>query len=85
MIDTSNWWFGKRVLIAPHWASRVSWDERKVYVDMSRQDIKNSPEWNSSAAIDREYEARLSDYYGRPVGSDRPEEAQRAHHAGRPE
>ncbi len=30
--------------------------------------IKNSPEWNPTAAINREYEARLYDYYGRPVG-----------------
>jgi hypothetical protein len=55
---------------------------------MSRQKIKNSPEWNANAAINREYEARLYDYYGRPVywaGSDRPEEAQLAHHSGRPE
>lgn len=67
VIDTSNWWFGKKVLVAPHWASRISWEERKVHVDLSRQAIKNSPEWNASAAVNREYEARLYDYYGRPV------------------
>jgi hypothetical protein len=67
VIDTSNWWFGKKVLVAPHWASRISWEERKVYVDLSRQTIKNSPEWNASAAVNREYEARLYDYHGRPV------------------
>lgn len=67
VIDTSNWWFGKKVLVAPHWASRISWEERKVHVDLSRQAIKNSPEWNASAAVNREYEVRLYDYYGRPV------------------
>ena len=67
VIDTSNWWFGKKALVAPHWASRVSWEERKVHVDLSRQTIKNSPEWNASAAVNREYEARLYDYYGRPL------------------
>ncbi len=75
VIDTSNWWFGKRVLVAPHWASGISWEERKVYVDMSREAIKKSPEWNPNAAVNREYEARLYDYYGRPVywsGSDLP-------------
>ncbi|HLY74748.1 MAG TPA: PRC-barrel domain-containing protein [Planctomycetota bacterium] len=66
-IDTSNWWFGKKVLVAPHWASSVSWEERKVHLDLSRQAIKNSPEWNAAAAINRGYEARLYDYYGRPV------------------
>ncbi len=67
VIDTSNWWIGKKVLVAPQWASRISWSENKVYVDLSRQAIKKSPEWNASAAVNREYEARLYDYYGRPM------------------
>jgi hypothetical protein len=67
VIDTSNWWFGKRVLVAPCWASRVSWDERKIFVDMSRAAIKNSPEWDGTAGINRVYEARLYDYYGHPA------------------
>ena len=67
MIDTSNWWFGKRVLVAPHWASSVSWEDRLVHVDLSRQEIQNSPEWSTSVLLNREYEARLYGYYGRPV------------------
>jgi len=67
VIDTSNWWFGKKALIAPQWATRISWEERKVYVDMSRQGVKQSPEWNPEAGVNREYESRLYDYYGRPL------------------
>jgi sporulation protein YlmC with PRC-barrel domain len=67
VVDAGNWFIGKKVLIAPHWASRVSWDERKVFLDMSRASIKASPEWDPDAAVNREYEARLYDYYGRPV------------------
>lgn len=67
VIDTRNWWPSKRVLIAPSWASRVSWDEGKVYVDLSRQAIKDSPEWLETAPINREFEVHLYDYYGRPV------------------
>jgi hypothetical protein len=66
-IDTSNWWLGKKVLIAPSWAQRIDWDEQKVYVDLSRETIKDSPEWNENEGVNREYEARLYDYYGRPV------------------
>jgi hypothetical protein len=85
VVDTSNWWFGKRVLVAPYWASRVSWEERKVYLDMSRQAIKDSPAWNADAGVNREYETRLYDYYGRPTywsPSDRPLGAERPHHSG---
>ncbi|HRG95288.1 MAG TPA: PRC-barrel domain-containing protein [Polyangiaceae bacterium] len=67
VIDTSNWWFGKKVLVAPHWANRISWEERKVHVDLFRHAVKGSPEWHASAAVVRDYEARLYDYYGRPA------------------
>ncbi len=84
-IDTSNWWFGKSVLVSPHWASRISWEESKVYVDMTRKAIKDSPEWNAAAPVNREYEARLYDYYGRPVywaDGESPYVAELAHPAG---
>ncbi len=86
VIDTSNWWFGKKVLVAPQWANRISSDEHKVHVDMSRQAIKSSPEWRPEAPINREYEARLYDYYGRPVYWDLTEpvrDEHRAEHHGR--
>ena len=34
---------------------------------MSRKAIRNSPEWDAARAVNREYEERLYDYYGRPV------------------
>ena len=67
VVDTSNWWFGKKVLISPQWAGNVSWENRKVYLDMPRQTIKESPEWDPSEAVNREYEVRLYDYHGRPA------------------
>lgn len=67
VIDTSNWWLGKKVIVAPHWASRVSWEERTVYLDLTQSEIKNSPEWDAASAVNREYETRLYDYYGRPA------------------
>ncbi len=82
VIDTSNWWFGKKVLVAPHWAHRISWPDRNVYVAMTREAIKSSPEWDEAAGVNREYEQRLYDYYGRAVdwGSEgQPSEAQPSH------
>ncbi|MEO8261528.1 MAG: PRC-barrel domain-containing protein [Pseudolysinimonas sp.] len=66
VIDTSSWWFGKRVVLSPHWANRVNWGERKVYVDMSRQSIKDGPEWTPTMGVHREFERRIHEYYGRP-------------------
>jgi hypothetical protein len=67
VVDTSNWWFGKKVLVAPLWATEISWEERKVHLDLSRQAIKDSPQWDAGIAINREYETHLYDYYGRPA------------------
>lgn len=67
VVDTKLWWFGKKVLIAPQWVDRVSWDSRTMHLGMTRQQIKDSPEWDPKAPINRAYEARLYDYYGRPA------------------
>ena len=85
VIDTSNWWFGKKVLVAPHWATRVSWQKGTVYIDMSRRAIQDSPEWHPPTAVDREYEERLYDHYGRAPYWVRPDSraaAQVTHHSG---
>lgn len=66
VVDTSNWWVSNEVLVAPRWANRISWLDKKVLVDLSRDTIKNCPRWDPTAPINREYETRLYDYYGRP-------------------
>ena len=68
VIGTSNWWPGKSVLVAPSWASRISWLDRKVYVDMTRAAIERSPEWSTTFPIQREYEELLHRHYGRIPG-----------------
>ena len=41
VIDTSNWWFGRKVLISPRKIRRVEWAEAKVYVDLTRDEIRS--------------------------------------------
>ena len=31
-VDTRNWWFGKKVLVSPHWIERVSRTDSKASV-----------------------------------------------------
>jgi len=64
IVDTHNWWPGKKVLISPQWIERVSWDERKVFVNLSRETIKQSPEY-SPESLNREYETGLHRHYDR--------------------
>jgi sporulation protein YlmC with PRC-barrel domain len=66
VVDTVNWWPGKKVVIAPQWIKDVSWTESRVYVDLSRERIKNAPEYDPTAIVDRGYEDKLYDYYKSP-------------------
>jgi hypothetical protein len=66
VIDTRKWWSGKKVLVSPLWVERIDWPQSKVFIGMSREMIKNSPEFDPSAPVNRAYEERLFDYYGRP-------------------
>jgi hypothetical protein len=64
VIDTRNWWPGKKVTLPPRWIENVNWPDAKIHVDLSRRQIKDSPEYDDTAAIDREYEERLHRHYG---------------------
>jgi hypothetical protein len=63
IVDTLNWWDGKMVLISPRWINRVSWDKAKVFVNLSRAAIKQSPEYIEGSPLNREYEAALHQHY----------------------
>jgi hypothetical protein len=67
VVDTRNWLPGRKVLIAPKWIESVDWVDRKVEVNLETKEIKNSPEYDPSLPVNREYETRLYDFYGRPV------------------
>lgn len=64
LVDTKNWWPGKLVLISPHWLRDISWSESKVFVDVSREKVKSSPEYDRAASLGRGYEERLHEHYG---------------------
>jgi len=67
VVDTSNWLPGKKVLLAPLWVDRISWAEHEVTVGLPVEAIRNSPEWRPEQPVNRDYESRLYDYYGRPA------------------
>lgn len=65
IIDTQNWWPGKKVLVSPRWIERVSWSESKVFVSLSRETIKQSPEYTEELLLTRDYETGLHRHYDR--------------------
>jgi len=65
VVDTRDWFPGKRVLISPQWISSVSWPELSVYVDLDHDTIKRSPAYDPAAELTREYEKNLFEHYSR--------------------
>ncbi len=63
-IDTSKWLPGRQVLFSPEWVDRVDWDNSKVYTQMTKEQVKNSPEYNRDTMIDQNYESSLHKHYG---------------------
>ena len=66
IVDTVNWWPGKKVVVAPQWITGVSWPNSRVSVSLSREKIKGAPEYDPQAMVSREYEDRLYEYYSHP-------------------
>jgi hypothetical protein len=80
IVNTSNWWFGHEVLIAPEWINDMNWATSKVSVDQTRQAVKDSPAYDSAKPLDRDGETDIYKHYARDAYW--PREA--AHEAARP-
>jgi hypothetical protein len=73
IVDTSNWWLGHQVLIAPEWIDDIDWAESKLVVDLTRRSVKDAPRYDPKAPLTLEQEKILHGYYGHtgywPAGS----------------
>ncbi len=66
LVDTRNWWpGGKKVLLASRWIEQIDWADSTVQTKLTREQIKNSPEYDENQALDRDYETRLHQFYGK--------------------
>jgi hypothetical protein len=72
IVDTKNWWPGKKVLISPASAREIEWSDRLVHLNVDRLRVKASPQYDPATLVDRAYEKRLHTYYGNVQPSDRP-------------
>jgi hypothetical protein len=63
VVDTQNWWPGKKVLISPRSIRSTDWATRTVTLDVDRQRVKGSPAYDGSEAVDRAYEYAFHGYY----------------------
>lgn len=65
LVDTRNWWPGRKVPVPPDWLQGVDWSAGTVAVGLSRDQIKSGPEYDPLVPFDRAYEQRLFEHFGR--------------------
>ena len=67
VVDTGPWILGKKVMLPAGVIQRVDLDSQTVFVDRTKDEIKNSPEFDEDMSRDKTYRSRLGSYYYRDV------------------
>ncbi len=72
VVNTGPWIFGKKVMLPVGLINRIDEIEQKVFVDLTKDQIKNAPEFDESRFHDRVHREEVGSYYGlnRPAGPD---------------
>jgi hypothetical protein len=70
IVNTSNWWLGHKVLIAPSWITGVHWSQCTVSVNVNRQAVKTAPPYSPIELMDLQLDAQLHAHYGHISNSD---------------
>jgi sporulation protein YlmC with PRC-barrel domain len=66
IVDTRNWLPGRKVLVAPRWFNKLSWDESKFFVGLYREAVEKSPAYDPASPLEREQVERLQAHYDSP-------------------
>lgn len=67
VVDTRNWLPGRNVLVPAPWVTGIDWERECIATDLERERVRNCPPYDPAQPVNREYEVKLYDYYGRPV------------------
>lgn len=65
VVDAGSWLSSRKVLVSPTWTEQVDWDNHTLNVDLKKETIQNSPEYDPSVPLERTYESKLYQHYGR--------------------
>jgi hypothetical protein len=65
VVDTGPWIFGKKVMLPAGVVRDVDLDAETIFVNLTKDEIKNAPEFDESTYRSESYRNELSQYYGR--------------------
>ena len=67
IVRTGNWFLEKEVLISPRWIKEVKWEEQNVTINHTKEEVKNSPKYDTSQPFDDAHEGIMNAYYGKGI------------------
>ncbi len=65
IVDTGPWIFGKKVMIPAGLVQDIDPDAETIFVNRTKDEIKNAPEFDEQRYHDQAYRDELGGYYGR--------------------
>ena len=63
VVDSGPWIFGSKVMLPAGVVTRVDVDSERVHVGLTKDDIKNAPEFDETNYLDDAYRHGLAEYY----------------------
>jgi hypothetical protein len=63
VVDTGPWIFGKKVLLPAGVIQRVDLDSETIFVNRTKDEIKNAPEFDETTYREEAYRSQVGDYY----------------------
>lgn len=64
--NTGTWLTGRQVLISPYFIKSIDYDSKLINVDLTKQQIEDSPSINDERPVSRQYEEDYHRHYGAP-------------------
>jgi hypothetical protein len=64
IVDTGPWIFGRKVVLPVGLVEHVDFDQRRLFVSRSKEEIKNAPEFSEERVEEARYAEELRAYYG---------------------
>jgi hypothetical protein len=67
IVDTGNWLFSRKVLISPIAITGQYWSKEALSVELTQEQVKNSPDIDTHKPVSRQHELDYFSYYGFPI------------------
>jgi hypothetical protein len=63
IVDTGPLVFGRKVILPVGTIDRIDTDAKRIYVDRTKEELRDAPEYDPSGYAQQEYRIRLGEYY----------------------